>query len=137
MYGLNAQKISEYPKGYLIETSDGYYYVPKNCTDNTSTIVYAHGAGNSNKEYWDSSLKEGIDAIYVVPKHGLSHSNMDETYARIQRDLSKIQGAVGITNNNMTTIAHSSGGEASVYFMVKNIKNNPDIGPQTCVLIDP
>ena len=123
---------------YFVETGDGYYYVPKDCSASTNTIVYAHGAGGSNLDYYNDYLaNNGIDAIFVVPKEHLSYYDVDVSTANINRDVHAIHESLGIANNNMETVAHSSGGQAAMHFMIENIKKNPEIDSQTCILIDP
>lgn len=137
-WGLsNVLNIKDYQYGYLVETSGAYYFIPKNCSDTTNTITFSHGGGGDAHD-WEEYLKTGkLDAIFAIPKSNLSYSNYDVSQSMLTEDIAAIQRSLGITNNNLFTVEHSAGGPSSIYYAAQNILNNPDIGPQTCVLIDP
>ena len=151
LFGMDGfKKLYDYEDGYVVsrtykaQASSGQgtytmvYYIPKNVTENTNTVVYCHGAGGLEYNmYLNEYLSNNkVDAIIAFPG-ALSTYNEKKSMEVLTSDLAQMQKALGITNYNMTTIGHSSGGQACLYFMVENIKNHPDIGPQTCIMVDP
>ena len=133
----NAQRSYKVGNGYIVETKHAYYYIPENCNNSTNTIVYSHGAGggpiNEIENYLGSNP---VNAIVAYPKDRLSYNNVDSTVKMLNRDIANIHSKLGITNSNMYTIGHSSGAQSCLHILAQNIKNNPDAGPQTCVIID-
>lgn len=137
-WGLNnIVNTTKYEYGYVVETADAYYYIPKDCTNDTNTIVFSHGAGGDAQNWLNYLETNPVDAIYAVPKSNLSYSNYHISEEMLRTDIATIQKSLGISNNNLFTIEHSAGGPSSIYYAAQNIKNNPNLGPQTCVFIDP
>lgn len=151
LFGLsNLKKLYEFEDAYVVsrtykaQSSHGIstytmtYYIPKNCTASTNTVVYSCGAGGLEFDTYLKSCLSGnkVDAIIAFPG-ALSTYNEEKSMQVLVSDLDKIHSSLGITNYNMTTIGHSSGGQSCLYFAIENIKNHPDIGPQTCIMVDP
>lgn len=151
LFGLsNLKKLYEFEDAYVVsrtykaQSSSGMstytmtYYIPKKCTASTNTVVYSCGAGGLEFDTYLKSCLSGnkVDAIIAFPG-ALSTYNEEKSMQVLVSDLDKIHSSLGITNYNMTTIGHSSGGQSCLYFAIENIKNHPDIGPQTCIMVDP
>lgn len=133
----NVQKSYKLGDGYIVQTKHAIYYIPQECSDSTNTIVYSHGAGGVGFQQFENYLgNHNVDAIVAIPIDRLSYNNVDDTMEMLNRDIERMHSNLGINNSNMYTIGHSSGSQSCLYFMARNIKENPNIGPQTCVLID-
>lgn len=129
----------EYTRGSGITTFGEYVlYVPDNIDDNTSVLVFEHGNGGRVQEvidYADSKpnqiiiapRRSNIDSDFSNPKH----------YEELMLLVDSVRDKYNITNYNITSAGHSSGGYYGLAMASNNVEIHSDaVGPQIVYMLD-
>lgn len=129
----------EYTRGSGITTFGEYVlYVPDNIDENTSVLVFEHGNGGRVQEVIDYS-KSNPNQIIIAPRRSNTNSDFSNSkhYEELMSLVDSVREKYNITNYNITSAGHSSGGYYGLAVASANVEaHSDDVGPQIVYLLD-
>ena len=129
----------EYTRGSGITTFGEYVlYVPNNIDENTSILVFEHGNGGRVQEAIDYS-KSNPNQIVIAPRRSNKDSDFSNPkhYEELMTVVESVREKYNITNHDLTSAGHSSGGYYGLAMTSANIEaHSDDTGPQIVYMLD-
>lgn len=131
--------VKEYPYGTIrrFTTSTGYIYeayVPNNCDENTTLMIYEHGDGDAAyNDNWQSYLARfnttECNSIIIHGDRNMYHPIYDDAASKL---------GIDITNGNRgaITVSHSGGTSCALQETAAILKNNPNSKPAITAVMD-
>ena len=120
-----------------VECGDGYYvsddtydfYVPKNCSPDTPTVIYRHGSGGfveDQSKVMNYLENNSLDAVVVIPKGiGSYQDNYESRNNYLYNDvIPEIHQNEGIENSNISEVNYSNSYASGMQGMLTNIEEN-------------
>ena len=120
-----------------VECGDGYYvsddtydfYVPKNCSPDTPTVIYRHGSGGfveDQSKVMNYLENNSLDAVVVIPKGiGSYQDNYESRNNYLYNDvIPEIHQNEGIKNSNISEVNYSNSYASGMQGMLTNIEEN-------------
>lgn len=129
----------EYTRGSGITTFGEYVlYVPDNIDENTSVLVFEHGNGGRVQEAIDYA-SSNPNQIIIAPRRSNTDSDFSNPkhYEELMSLVDSVREKYNITNYNITSAGHSSGGYYGLAMASTNVETHSDtVGPQIVYMLD-